>query len=110
MFVTEFFPSLPTHAQQGSTVTPFLQYLCVQILPHVSSLTEEQSRHDVLQLLAEGCLYEMEDTCAQNCIEPVFNLLLVSLFVLSNVFFPLSSQFPPPPLPLLCLSIQTDTV
>lgn len=34
-------------------------------------------RHELLQLLAEGCLYDLDSDCVQKCVEPVFTFLRV---------------------------------
>lgn len=62
--------------KRGSSPAPFLRYLSSQILPQLSAVPEEPSRQELLRLLAEGCLYETEEACAQDCILPIFNFLV----------------------------------
>jgi len=61
--------------KRGSTASPFVQYLCLKVLPSLSLVAEEQMRHELLQLLAEGCLYDLDSDCVQKCVEPVFTFL-----------------------------------
>lgn len=73
-------PYLPL-PQLGSVVSPFVEYLSVKVLPSLSKVTQQQTRQELLQLLAEGCLYTISDESAANSVEPVFNKLLVRVCV-----------------------------
>ena len=78
-----------THTQRGSTASPFVQYLCLKVLPSLSLVAEEQMRHELLQLLAEGCLYDLDDDCVQKCVEPVFTFLRVGPETYAYMYFTL---------------------
>ena len=69
--------------QLGSVVSPFVEYLSVKVLPSLSKLTQQETRQELLQLLAEGCLYPIKEEVSSKCVEPVYTALLVSCVSMS---------------------------
>lgn len=74
-FILNCYPSL----QRGSSAGPFVEFLCLKVLPSLKQVTEEETRQELLQLMAEGCLCPVDSDMAVKCLEPVFNCLLVSV-------------------------------
>ena len=54
-----------------------MAYLCRSILPVSPSIPEEGAGQEVLHLLAEGCLFPLDQETAGECVGPVFTFLLV---------------------------------
>ena len=54
-----------------------MAYLCHSILPVFPSIPEEGVGQEVLHLLAEGCLFPLDQETAGECVGPVFTFLLV---------------------------------
>ena len=54
-----------------------MAYLCRSILPVFPSIPEEGAGQEVLHLLAEGCLFPLDQETAGECVGPVFTFLLV---------------------------------
>ena len=54
-----------------------MAYLCHSILPVFPSIPEEGAGQEVLHLLAEGCLFPLDQETAGECVGPVFTFLLV---------------------------------
>jgi hypothetical protein len=58
-------------------VSPFVEYLSCKILPSLSKVAQQETRQELLQLLAEGCLFTVSDDATAKCLLPVFTALLV---------------------------------
>lgn len=69
-------------AQVGSVVSPFVEYLSCKVLPCLSKISQQETRQELLQLLAEGCLYPVSEDTSAKCVEPIFNALIVSVMSL----------------------------
>ena len=54
-----------------------MAYLCCSILPVSPSIPEEGAGQEVLHLLAEGCLFPLDQETAGECVGPVFTFLPV---------------------------------
>ena len=51
----------------------------MKVLPSLNLVSDEDTRQELLQLMAEGCLYPLNVDMAVKCLQPVFDFLLVSI-------------------------------
>ena len=66
-------------AQVGSVVSPFIKYLSCKVLPCLSKISQQETRQELLQLLAEGCLYSVSEDTSAKCVEPILIVSVMSL-------------------------------
>ena len=76
-------------SQFGSVISPFVEFLCCKVLPSLSKVPQQETRQELLQLLAEGCLYPVTDDVSSKCVEPIFHVLLVrTMYMYMYVYVP----------------------
>ena len=82
LYLLSFVHFLFLLTQVGSVVSPFVEYLSCKVSPCLAKISQQETRQELLQLLAEGCLYPVSEDVSAKCVEPIFNALIVSMMSL----------------------------
>lgn len=67
-------------SQKGGSSYQFVHFVCLQMLPVLTAIPDEQSQHSVLQLLAEGAYYIHDEDNVSECLPFLYAFLLVRGF------------------------------